>query len=438
MPLLQIIENPQKLQWATLLERPVINSENLETSVRKIMEEVKKTGDKAVMEYSALYDQSTIPDLIIQEKEFDAAENKLDEDLKIAIRQAEKNISTFHSNQQIQEPEVETLPGIRCWRKSVAIEKIGLYIPGGTAPLFSTLLMLGIPAKLAGCKEIIICTPPQKDGAIHPAILYIAKLLGIKTLFRVGGVQAIAAMAYGTKTIPRVYKIFGPGNQWVTQAKKQIQQEGIAIDMPAGPSELAIYADESAVPAYVAADLLSQCEHGADSQVILVTDNRAFAVKVNLELAEQIEKLPRKSIVEKSLVNGKIFLMSDPGDSMDLLNIYAPEHLILACRNAEKLAAKVYNAGSVFLGNYAPESAGDYATGTNHTLPTNGYARAYSGVSIDSFVKKISFQKLTEAGLQSIGKTVIEMARAEGLQAHAEAVAIRLLKSKALDKRNNL
>ncbi len=426
MSILQIIENPDKQEWSNLLRRPIINSENLETAVRKILEDIKKTGDKAVMEYAVLFDKTTAIDLIVREKEFNDAEKKLGEELKAAIRQAEKNISTFHSNQQMLEPEVETLPGIHCWRKSLAIEKIGLYVPGGTAPLFSTLLMLGVPARIAGCKEIIICTPPQKDGSVHPAILYVAKLLGITKVFRVGGVQAIAAMAYGTETIPQVFKIFGPGNQWVTQAKKLIQQEGIAIDMPAGPSELAIYADESAVPAFVAADLLSQCEHGEDSQVILVTDSLSFAEKVNLELEEQIEKLPRKSIAEKSLKNSKIFLISDRDLSMDLLNMYAPEHLILACHDAETLAAKVQNAGSVFLGNYAPESAGDYATGTNHTLPTNGFARAYSGVSVESFVKKISFQKLSKEGLKSIGKSVIEMARAEGLQAHAEAIAVRL------------
>jgi histidinol dehydrogenase len=425
MAILQIFENPERQQWATMLKRPVINSGNMEIDVRKILEDVKETGDKAVMEFSALFDKTSAIDLKVEEKEFDEAEKKLGEELKAAILQAKKNISIFHSNQCIPEPEVEILPGIRCWRKSLAIEKIGLYVPGGTAPLFSTLLMLAIPARIAGCKEIIVCTPPQKDGTVHPVILYIAKLLGITALFRVGGVQAIAAMAYGTETIPQVYKIFGPGNQWVTQAKKLIQQDGIAIDMPAGPSELAIYADESAVPAFVAADLLSQCEHGTDSQVILVTDNRSFAEKVNLELEEQIEKLPRKTIAEKSLENSKIFLISDRSLSMDLLNMYAPEHLILACRDVETVASKVFNAGSVFLGNYAPESAGDYATGTNHTLPTNGFARAYSGVSIDSFVKKISFQKLSKEGLKSIGETVIEMARTEGLQAHAEAVLVR-------------
>ncbi len=426
MPLMQIIEYPNKQQWAALLTRPSIHAENLDSGVRKILEEVKKKGDKAIFEYSILYDQIPQVDLIVPEDEFIIAEKMLDKDLKTAIQLAEKNISKFHSNQNILESGVDIMPGIHCWRKSVPIEKIGLYIPGGTAPLFSTLLMLGIPARLAGCKEIFICTPPQKDGKVHPAILYVAKLLGISKIFRVGGAQAIAAMAYGTETIPKVYKIFGPGNQWVTQAKKIIQQEGISIDMPAGPSELAIYADETAIPAYVAADLLSQCEHGTDSQVILVTKTRTFAEKVNDELQLQIEKLPRKSIVEESLGNSKIILISNPVDSIDLLNMYAPEHLILACRDAETRAAEVQNAGSVFLGNYASESAGDYATGTNHTLPTNGFATAYSGVSIDSFVKKISFQKLTKEGLQLIGPTVIEMARAEGLQAHAEAILVRL------------
>lgn len=426
MSAIQIIEYPRKELWPTLLNRPGMQFENLETSVRKILDEVKNRGDKAVLEYSVLFDQALNIDLIVRDEEFVRAEEMLDAELKTAILQAKKNISKFHENQQIHEPGVDIKPGIHCWRKSVAIEKIGLYIPGGTAPLFSTLLMLGVPARLAGCKEIIVCTPPQKDGSIHPAILYVSKLLGISNVFRVGGVQAIASMAYGTKTIPRVYKIFGPGNQWVTQAKKLIQQEGIPIDMPAGPSELAIYADDTAIPDYVAADLLSQCEHGTDSQVILVTESRAFAEKVNLSIDTQMKKLPRKSIAEKSLANSKIILISDHTESMDLLNMYAPEHLILACRDAEKRAEEVQNAGSVFLGNYASESAGDYATGTNHILPTNGFAKSYSGVSIDSFVKKISFQKLTKEGLQSIGSTVVVMARAEGLQAHAEAILIRL------------
>src|SRR5450432_4349285 len=426
--MLQIIENPGKLYWQGLLARPSDHAGNLDTAVRKILEDVKINGDQAVASYSLQFDQVSISDRLVLQNEFDEAENELDENLKGAIRQSKKNIETFHSKQIIPEPEVEILTGIRCWRKSVAIEKIGLYIPGGTAPLFSTLLMLGVPATVAGCKEIIICTPAWKNSAIHPAILYSAKLMGIQKIFRVGGVQAIAAMAYGTETIPAVYKIFGPGNQYVTHAKKIIQQEGIAIDMPAGPSELAVYADETAVPEYVAADLLSQCEHGPDSQVILVTASRGFAEKVNIALKEQVEKLPRKSIAGKSLENSKIFLVPDSETAMELLNSYAPEHLILACANAEALAEKVSNAGSVFIGNFAPESAGDYASGTNHTLPTNGFAKAYSGVSLDSFVKKITFQKLTREGLSGIASAIEQMAMAEGLQAHSNAVTIRMKK----------
>lgn len=431
MPLLPVIENPEKHRWAGLLARPVFHSESLDALVRKILEDVKKNGDSAVDAYSLQFDGVLAVNRTVQPGEFDLAEKQLGENLKAAIRQAKRNIETFHAGQLIPEPVVEIQAGIRCWRKPVAIEKVGLYIPGGTAPLFSTLLMLGVPAKLAGCDEIIICTPSQKDGSVHPAILYTAKITGIRKIFRAGGVQAIAAMAYGTESIPAVNKIFGPGNQYVTHAKKMIQQEGIAIDMPAGPSELAVYADETAVPAYVAADLLSQCEHGPDSQVILVTGSRAFAEKVNAELEAQIEKLPRKDIARKSLANSKIFITRDRSVAMDLLNAYAPEHLILACSDVESLAGKVRNAGSVFIGNYAPESAGDYASGTNHTLPTNGFARAYSGVSMDSFVKKISFQQLTREGLQSISNTVVEMARAEGLQAHANAVEIRFIKPDA-------
>ena len=426
MPMLKIIENPGKQYWPALLARPVLPSGNLETSVRKILDDVKIRGDQAVADYSLQFDQVNILNRLVQEQEFHEAEKKLDENLKKAIRHARQNIIKFHSNQLIQEPVVEIEKGIRCWRKPVPIEKVGLYIPGGSAPLFSTLLMLGIPAVLAGCDEIVICSPPQKDGSLHPAILFAAQLTGIRKVFKVGGVQAIAAMAYGTATIPQVFKIFGPGNQYVTQAKKIIQQEGIAIDMPAGPSELAVYADETAVPEFVAADLLSQCEHGTDSQVILVTANRGFAEKVNTSLELQIEKLSRKPIALKSLGNSKIFLMPDRSVSLELLNVYAPEHLILACENAEALASGIRNAGSVFMGNYAPESAGDYASGTNHTLPTNGFARAYSGVSMDSFVKKISFQQLTKEGLGSIGKTVVDMALAEGLEAHAAAITIRL------------
>ncbi len=425
MSLLQIIKDPPKSQWRELLARPVHPSGGLDENVRKILADIKSRGDKAVNEYSLQFDKVNLHDWLVNSTDLDGAEGQLDEKLKRAIVQAKQNITIFHKNQMVSEPYIETRPGIKCWRRSVAIEKVGLYIPGGTAPLFSTLLMLGIPATLAGCEEIIICTPPQKDGTIHPAILYSAKLMGIRKIFKVGGVQAIGAMAYGTETIPAVYKIFGPGNQYVTHAKKLIQQEGVAIDMPAGPSELAVFADKTAVSAYVAADLLSQCEHGSDSQVVLVTDSMDFAEKVNISLEEQIEKLPRKSIARHSLESSKIILMADRRIAMEYLNAYAPEHLILVCSNAEDMADKVRNAGSVFIGNFAPESAGDYASGTNHTLPTNGYAKAYSGVSIDSFVKKISFQQLTREGLESISHTIIEMALAEGLEAHATAVKIR-------------
>jgi histidinol dehydrogenase len=423
---LQIIENPLRADWKNLLARPVIQSASLDATVRMILEDVKKRGDAAVVEYSCKFDNVQLTDRYVLDHEFDLAEYQLDEKLKTAIRQAKENITRFHQNQLLTEPVVETAAGIYCWRKAVPVEKVGLYIPGGTAPLFSTLLMLGIPARIAGCSEIIICTPPQPDGAVHPAILYTATLLGIRNVCKVGGVQAIAALAYGTETIPQVYKIFGPGNQYVTKAKKLVQEEGIAIDMPAGPSELAVYADETAVPEYVAADLLSQCEHGTDSQVILVTASHLLAATVNRALEIQLDRLPRKAIALKSLENSKIILINDPMISMELLNEYAPEHLILACKDADTVAGNVRNAGSVFIGNFAPESAGDYASGTNHTLPTNGFARAYSGVSVDSFIKKISFQKLTREGLQSIGNSIIEMARAEGLQAHAAAVEVRL------------
>jgi histidinol dehydrogenase len=427
MVLLQIIENPAREQWSKLLLRPVYHSGGLDDTVRKILADVKNRGDRAVDEYSLQYDKTHFQERMVSPNDFEEGEKLVDGQLKAAIRQAIQNITVFHKNQINSESYVETQPGIKCWRRSVAIEKVGLYIPGGTAPLFSTLLMLGIPATLAGCEEIIICTPPRKDGTVHPAILYSAKLMGIRKVFRVGGVQAIGAMAYGTETIPAVYKIFGPGNQFVTHAKKLIQQEGIAIDMPAGPSELAVFADDTAIPSYVAADLLSQCEHGPDSQVMLVTVSRDFAEQVNHSLKEQIEKLPRKSIALQALENSKIILMTDRKTAMDYLNSYAPEHLILVCADAEKMACGVRNAGSVFIGNFAPESAGDYASGTNHTLPTNGYAKAYSGVSIDSFVKKISFQQLTRDGLESIRNTIIEMSAAEGLEAHARAVKIRFM-----------
>ncbi|MGN6417638.1 MAG: histidinol dehydrogenase, partial [Pseudobacter sp.] len=358
--------------------------------------------------------------------DFEEAENLLPAELKQAIHTARENITRFHEK-QLSAPEIiETMPGIRCWRKSVGIEKVGLYIPGGSAPLFSTILMLGVPASLAGCREIVLCSPPDAKGKLHPAILFAAKSVGVTKVFRIGGVQAIGAMTYGTASVPKVYKIFGPGNQYVTCAKQLVQQEGLAIDMPAGPSEVAVYADETAPPAYIAADLLSQAEHGADSQVLLVTCSDKVLKDVEAAVAEQLAALPRKDIAAKALENSKLILMRNESDAMDLLNEYAAEHLILSCENAEALSTQVINAGSVFIGNYSPESVGDYASGTNHTLPTNGYARAYSGVSVDSFVRKITFQQLTSEGLHRIGNTVIEMAEAEGLQAHANAVRVRL------------
>ena len=408
------------------LSRPVIDTRSLEGTVRGILEEVKKEGDRAVKKFSLLFDK-VVPDALevsLQEMEEGAA--GVGEELKAAIGLAREQIEAFHRLQQQPVQVAETIPGVRCWRKSVAIEKVGLYIPGGTAPLFSTLLMLGIPARIAGCREIVLCSPPDPQGRLHPAILYAAQLVGITKIFKVGGVQAIAAMAYGTDTIPRVYKIFGPGNQYVTCAKQLVQQEGLAIDMPAGPSEVALYADETADPAFAAADLLSQAEHGADSQVVLVSTFPEMINKILAAIDRQVGQLPRSVIARKALDNSRAFLVRDEEQAMNLLNEYAPEHLILACHRPEPLAERVINAGSVFLGHFSPESVGDYASGTNHVLPTNGYARAYSGVSLDSFVKKITFQQLSREGLEGIGPAVERMAEAEGLQAHAGAVRIRL------------
>jgi histidinol dehydrogenase len=423
---MQIIELPDKNEWGTILARPQKDTVSRETAVKKIMQDVKENGDRAVDKYSLEFDQVNLKDRRVSEAEWNNAGRELSEPLKAAIRQAKENIEQFHRKQLRQEEVVETMPGIRCWRKSVPIERVGLYIPGGTAPLFSTVLMLAIPAKIAGCREILLCSPPGKDGKLHPAILFAASLTGVRNIQKAGGVQAIAAMAYGTESVSRVDKIFGPGNPYVTCAKQLLQQEGVAIDMPAGPSELAVYADETAVPAFVAADLLSQCEHGPDSQVILVSKSRGMAEAVIREIDRQAEALPRKDIARKALLNSKAIISPDRKQAMEILNAYAPEHLILACKDAEKLAEDVEHAGSVFIGHFAPETAGDYASGTNHTLPTHGYARAYSGVSVDSFIKKISFQQITETGLSGISRTLIEMAKAEGLQAHAAAVEIRL------------
>jgi len=425
------------------LTRPVLDTRSLEQTVSGILNEVKRDGDAAVAKYTLLFDKVAVPSPEVSPREVAEGAALVSEELKAAIRLARDQIQAFHVRQAVPMrggpgkqalpevvetlPEVvETLPGVRCWRKSVAIERVGLYIPGGTAPLFSTLLMLGIPARIAGCREIVLCSPPGPDGRLHPAILYTAELVGVTKIFRAGGVQAIAALAYGTGCIPRVDKIFGPGNQYVTCAKQLVQQEGVSIDMPAGPSEVAVYTDETANPAYAAADLLSQAEHGADSQVILVSTSSEIVNQVLTEVERQVGLLPRSEVARKALSNSRAFLVREEGQAMSLLNEYAPEHLILACREPERLADKVINAGSVFLGHFSPESVGDYASGTNHVLPTNGYARAYSGVSLDSFVKKITFQQLTPEGLRHIGPAVERMAEAEGLQAHARAVSIRL------------
>lgn len=403
-----------------------METDSLEQSVKSILREVKESGDAALRKFTKQFDKADVQEPAVHADEFMAAQAALDPKLKAAILSARVNIETFHKTQITEPVLVETMPGVQCWRKSIAIEKVGLYIPGGTAPLFSTILMLGVPAKLAGCKEIIICTPPDANGKIADAILFAAKAVGITKVFRAGGVQAIGAMAYGTESIPKVSKIFGPGNQYVTCAKQLVQRDGLAIDMPAGPSEVAIFADASANAAFVAADLLSQAEHGSDSQVLLVSDDENIVGKVKAELDRQTALLPRKDIIKQCLQNSKMVIAGSIDEAVDLLNEYAPEHLIISCENAKAIAEKVVNAGSVFIGHYSPESVGDYASGTNHTLPTNGFARMYSGVSVDSFVKKITFQELSPEGLKHISNTVILMAEAEGLQAHAEAVKIRL------------
>jgi histidinol dehydrogenase len=423
---MKILRYPERQDWPAITRRPALDTLQLQDKVRSILRDVQESGDEAVRKYTQLFDTVLPENFAVSQEELTAATAVLPAELKQAIDTAAANIRHFHSHQTTAADVVETMPGVQCWRKSVGIEKVGLYIPGGTAPLFSTILMLGIPAQLAGCKEIVLCSPPGKQGTLHPAILYAAQLVGVTRIFKIGGVQAIAAMAYGTATVPQVYKIFGPGNQYVTCAKQLVQQEGIAIDMPAGPSEVCVLADETANAAFIAADLLSQAEHGADSQVLLVTTSEQVAGRVEEEINKQLELLPRKALAAKALANSQLVLVRQLDEAIDLCNAYAAEHLIIACAGDEAIAQRISNAGSVFLGHYSPESAGDYASGTNHTLPTNGFARAYSGVSVDSFVKKITYQKLTPAGLQQIGKTVIAMAEAEGLEAHANAVKIRL------------
>ena len=423
---MNIYNNPDKSIWPEIIKRPTMDSAAIFDIVRPVMNQVKCNGDNALRQFALQFDGVELQHLQVSDLEMASAEQQLDAALKSAILQAAANIEVFHKK-QLQAPEkTETMPGVWCWRKSVGIDKVGMYIPGGTAPLFSTVLMLAIPAKIAGCKEIVLCTPPQKNGLVHPAILFAAAITGIKTIIKAGGAQAIAAMAYGTQTVPQVYKIFGPGNQYVTAAKQLVQLEGVAIDMPAGPSEVCVMADETAVPAYIAADLLSQAEHGSDSQVLLVCNHSAMVTAVERELEKQLAILPRAAFAAKALENSRAIIMNDVENAIELVNEYAAEHLIIAMKDATTIADKISNAGSIFIGNYSPESAGDYASGTNHTLPTNGYARMYSGVSVDSFVKKITVQELTPIGLQGIAATVIAMAEAEGLEAHANAVRVRL------------
>ena len=423
---MKAIKYPKRNEWAELLQRPVMDQLSLEKKVRKVLQKVKDGGDKALKKFTKDFDGARIRKIMVSEKEIIDATGKVAAELKEAIKLAANNIAAFHSSQLGEEQVIETMPGIKCWRRSVPIEKVGLYIPGGTAPLFSTVLMLGIPAKLAGCKEIILCSPPQKDGTIHPVILFAAQTVGISKIYKSGGAQAIAAMAFGTETVPKVFKIFGPGNQYVTCAKQLVQSEGVAIDMPAGPSEVCVLADEFANPVFIAADLLSQAEHGADSQVLLVTTSQKLASEVKTEIENQLRDLPRQSIASKALENSRSIIVKTKEDAIDLVNEYAAEHLIIACEDDEAIAEKIVNAGSVFLGNYSPESAGDYASGTNHALPTNAFAKSYSGVSVDSFVKKITWQKLTKEGLIQIADAVQTMAKAEGLDAHARAVSLRL------------
>jgi len=423
---MQVIINPDKKEWKQILQRPYADNTTVLQSVQAILDDVKTGGDDAVKALTKKFTGVTLDNFQVAADEISAAANSLPEELKKAIQQARENIEHFHRSQLGNTEKIETMPGVQCWRKSVGIEKVGLYIPGGTAPLFSTVLMLAVPAKLAGCKEMILCSPCDKEGKLHPAILFAAQLTGISKIFRIGGAQAIAAMAFGTESIPAVYKIFGPGNQYVTAAKQLVQMQGIAIDMPAGPSEVCVMADETANAGFVAADLLSQAEHGADSQVLLVSNHVSVVNAVKKELEKQLLQLPRKDMAEKALHNSKAIVIENGEDAVALVNEYAAEHLIISCADADAIAEKITNAGSIFIGHYSPESVGDYASGTNHTLPTNGFAKAYSGVSVDSFVKKITYQKLTAKGLQNIASTVIHMAEAEGLEAHANAVRLRV------------
>ena len=426
------IIHPDRKDWAEILKRPVLNMETLRGTVCEVLERVQSEGDKAVLEYEERFDKVKLESLAVTEAEMKEAEENVPIELKVAILLAQRNIYTFHKKQKFESKKVETMEGVTCWQKAVGIEKVGLYIPGGTAPLFSTVLMLAVPARVAGCKEIVLCTPPNKEGKINPAILYAAQVSGVSKIFKAGGVQAIGAMAYGTESVPKVYKIFGPGNQYVMAAKQQVSLHEVAIDMPAGPSEVEVIADETANPAFVAADLLSQAEHGVDSQVVLITTSEKLMEEVEYEVQHQLSRLPRWEIAEKALANSKLILVNDMEEAIAMTNEYAPEHLIIETKDYMELAEKVVNAGSVFLGSLTPESAGDYASGTNHTLPTNGYAKAYSGVSLDSFIRKITFQEITREGIQNVGPAIEVMAANEQLDAHKNAVTVRLKSIKNL------
>ncbi|WCC41342.1 histidinol dehydrogenase [Tenacibaculum finnmarkense] len=423
---MKIIKYPAKKDWASLCKRAILNQNNLQETVQTVLNDVKINQNKALTKYAKLFDKVSLTSFEINQQEIQEADKLVSSALKEAIQLAKSNIEIFHNSQKEEEKKVITTKGVTCWRKSVAIEKVGLYIPGGSAPLFSTILMLAIPAKIAGCKEIVLCTPPNKEGKVHPAILYTAQLVGVTKIFKVGGSQAIGAMAYGTETIPSVYKILEPGNQYVTKAKELVQQQGIAIDMPAGSSEVLVIADETSNAKFVASDLLSQAEHGADSQAVLLTTSSEIAQNILIEVNTQLKELSRREIAEKALENSFVIILNSSDEMISFSNEYAPEHLIIASENASTYIDKISNAGSVFLGNYSCESAGDYASGTNHTLPTNGYAKNYSGVSLDSFIKKITFQQVTKQGIATIGKAIELMAEAEGLQAHKNAVTLRL------------
>lgn len=423
---MKVICYPAKEEWDELVKRPHLDVSELNATVEGVLNDVKNHGDSAVIRYEEKFDHAHLDSLSVSDAEMEEAESLVSLELKHALELAHHNISSFHQSQQFHGEKVETVSGVTCWQKSVAIEKVGLYIPGGTAPLFSTVLMLATPAKIAGCKEIVLCTPPNREGKVNPAILMAAKIAGVSKIFKIGGVQAIGAMAYGTESVPKVYKIFGPGNQYVMAAKQHVSLHDVAIDMPAGPSEVCVIADETSNPVFVAADLLSQAEHGVDSQVFLISTSEKMIEKVKEEVEKQLEQLPRKEMAAKSLDNSKLVLVKDYDEAIELSNTYAPEHLIIATRNYDELAEKVVNAGSVFLGQYACESAGDYASGTNHTLPTHGYALAYNGVNLDSYNRKITFQHLTDEGIRSIGNAVVVMAENEQLEAHANAMRVRV------------